>query len=347
MTYLAVISTVTWLLFAAYHGDPSYFTRIFLVWLTYLVLSVLYKKNALYQFWHYNNWFLLIQTFLGLICLVLVAMGMEPLVTAYDLGSEQRPTYFFGISFSNALFGNVVRPAGVFDEPGALACWAVYSLMINYCFIKDKIIERFLPIFTFCTISMAYIIQIAVYAGLKSLTNIWKIGLMALVVAIGISLLEQTEGSDLDLYYYTLRRFEKSDDKGLDGNNRQEQTENALKVWKENPVFGIGGKKNDELRNSASFFIISDNPYEVLAKDGIIGFIVTYLPFFLIVFSKKAKTKDILLAMLVLSIGYLQRPFHINFVHFLYLWGFYLLFLLKNKGVALINDQKSTGLINN
>lgn len=342
ITVLATITSITWFLYALYHGgDESYLTRIFFVWLTYLVLSVLYRKGLLHWFWHINNRFILVQAGLGLLCFVLVGVGvLKPLLTVYDLGIIHRPTYFFGITFSNSLNGNIVRSAGVFDEPGALAFWAIYALLINYCFIKDKIVNRYLPYFTVCTLSMAFFIQIAFYAVLKNAARLYRIVILIAFVLIAISFLKTTKDTDTDLYYYTLRRFELSDEKGFEGNNRKEQTDNAYRTFMDNPYFGIGGRKAEHLATSAAYYRISDNPYEVLAKDGIVGFFVTYLPIIFIIFSGGLKNKKILIAIIVLLIGYLQRPFHINFVHYFYLWNFYLMYLLQKKHLSCDNNPK-------
>ena len=99
--------------------------------------------------------------------------------------------------------------------------------------------------------------------------------------------------------------------------------ENSEKIFKENPWFGIGGQNFGRLDLK-----LSDNPYEILAKDGIIGFTVTYLPLIIVLFSNRRK--EVLICTIIIAIGYLQRPFHINYIHDLYLWSF-MLFCLIDK----------------
>lgn len=51
---------------------------------------------------------------------------------------DMRPGYFFGLFTTNTYFGGLVRNAGFYDEPGALAFWGIYALIINKMFVKTQ-----------------------------------------------------------------------------------------------------------------------------------------------------------------------------------------------------------------
>ena len=74
---------------------------------------------------------------------------------------------------------------------------------------------------------------------------------------------------------------------------------------------------------------MDDNPFEILAKDGIIGLVVTYLPLLVVLLKFSRRNKDVFFAGLILTAGYLQRPFHVNLLHNLMLYGFVIL-IYKN-----------------
>jgi hypothetical protein len=98
----------------------------------------------------------------------------------------------------------------------------------------------------------------------------------------------------------------------------------AKKSWNTSPWFGIG---------TPAFYgggYMADNPYETLAKDGIIGTFFLYLPIIISLF-KGTKNKNILFATIIFGIGYLQRPFHINFLHYTMLYLFFYIVVLINK----------------
>ena len=111
---------------------------------------------------------------------------------------------------------------------------------------------------------------------------------------------------------------------------RYELAEEAKQTFMSNPFFGIGAKKMDEGT------YMGDNPYETLAKDGIIGTVVTYLPLLFLLY--KYRRKDVLSAVIVLSAGYAQRPFHMNLIHCLFLYMLCLMCYYKyEKPMLLFN----------
>lgn len=103
-----------------------------------------------------------VQAVLGGIAFILFFVGaLQPLIE-FRL-PDLRPSYFFGLTCSNAIVGNVMRPAGLFDEPGALAFWGVYCLLINKLVFDNKKIELLLIIGLMFTLSMAFYIEIVIY----------------------------------------------------------------------------------------------------------------------------------------------------------------------------------------
>lgn len=319
------ITIIVWGIYAVIHNDTSYLTRIILLIITYLFLLVLYRKSLLFEFWKFNNYFILLQGLLSLIGFVLVAIGLlHPLLSSSLEGKTiERPIYFFGFFFSKTLIGNLVRPSGFLDEPGALAAWAVYSFLINFAFIKDKIINRYLPVFTIVTLSVAYFIQMACYYALAYYKNIHKLVLIGILVSLSTLYINSTRNTSFDIYEKTIARFEYSDESVIEGNNRVIHMENAQKLFNKSPLIGVGGGTLEKLDE-----VTSDNPYEILARDGIIGFIISYLPLFFVLFNNKRR--EVLICVVIISIGYLQRPLHVNFMHNMYIWSL-LLFALNDN----------------
>ena len=293
INHIFVITIIAWLLYGVFFDDTSYFTRIVLLFITYLFLLFLYSTECFGKFWKNNNRFILLQAFLSAIGFILVGLGiLSPLLISESTGDVFQPMYFWGFCCSKTLIGNLIRPSGYFDEPGALASWAVFTIVFNYAFIKDRFIDKYLPYLTIVTLSIAYYIS-------------------------------STKNTDFDIYSKTIARLEYDEDKGITGNSREDHMKNAQRLFESSPWFGVGGQNYGNSQE-----VVSDNPYEILAKDGIVGFIITYLPLFIIFFVNCRK--EILICLVVISIGYLQRPFHINFMHDFYLWSF-LLFSIIDK----------------
>lgn len=319
-----IVTSFAWGLYGIGFQDSSYFTRIVLLLITYYLLLLLYRNEIFDEFWKYNNRFILLQSLFSLVGFVLLAAGiLQPLLTV--LPADSFHVYrFYGILCSKVGGSDFVRPAGYFDEAGALAAWVVYGLIFNYAFIKDGLYRKYTPWFTTVTLSLAFYIQMALYLAFENIKSIYRLFPIVLVILIAIPYVNNTEGSDFDIYSRTIGRFELDSETGIAGNNRQDQMDKAYSIFERYPVFGIGsqnlGRQEDR---------VSDNPYEVLAKDGIVGFIITYLPLFLIVLNNRRK--EVVFGLLVVFVGYQQRPFHYNFMQDLYLWSFLLFALLDKK----------------
>lgn len=330
-----VITFVTWFLYAIIHNDSSYITRLILLVITYLFLLVLCRRGYFVKFWKYNGYFILLQTVLSLFAFILVGMGILHPIMTIDMSDSQyfRPAFFFGLSFSKTYIGNLIRPSGFLDEPGALAAWSIYTLMFNYAFLKDKIISKYLPYLTSVTLSVAYFIQLALFLVLSYIKKIHKLIIVAIIALIGIYFINLSKGSNFDVYQKTIARFELSDETGIEGNNRDFAMENAKRIFLQSPIVGLGGHALGEMD-----VVLSDNPYEILAKDGIVGFIISYLPLLIILFNNRRK--EVLICVVVIAVGYLQRPLHINFMHNMYIWSF-LLFALNDSNLRRFNYKNT------
>ena len=110
----------------------------------------------------------------------------------------------------------------------------------------------------------------------------------------------------------------------MEGDNRSSLAEKAKAQFIKAPILGIGATKMEEMDYMA------DNPYEILAKDGIVGMFITYLPLMIILYYKRKEFPYLAIAF-ILFLGYMQRPFHINIHHYFILYLFLMLTLLHRK----------------
>ena len=106
--------------------------------------------------------------------------------------------------------------------------------------------------------------------------------------------------------------------------NRDMSSEVAKKYFKEDPLMGQG---YTELVEKGTYFF--DNPYETLATSGVLGTFALYLPLLVILF--KFRKQGAWQAVLVLAVGYLQRPFHIQYIHYLMMYLLFLMCYYNNK----------------
>lgn len=315
--YICIVQVILFLFLALIHLDLFYLFRFSLyVVITAFSLSVVQDVFGIYRFVTINTVWLLIQCILGLVGFILIITNIiSPLMVFYfgDYGTD----YFYGITTTNSFAGIIPRIAGFFDEPGAFAQWGVYAMVLNRISPQyNRKVELLLIIGLVVTFSMAYFIQLVLYLLLFNLGRLKKLTLAIIIILVGITIGIKSIPKDSDLYYLTFRRFEMVD--GSLETNRDKHTELAKKYFKANPIVGCG---YTNLVNSSDYFY--DNPYETLATSGVLGTIALYLP--LLVILSRYRKYGAWQAVIVLIVGYLQRPFHIQYIHYLMM---YLLFLL-------------------
>lgn len=317
---LMIIQSLTWFVYYVMFDDTSYITRIFFIILTFLSLSMLLWKGHTIRYINSYCKFLTIQGVLGIIAFFLLLGGIiRPLIsieTANGLGSIN----FFGITCSNAVYDNFMRVGGFFDEPGAFAFWGMFALIFNKLTIDNKRLEIVLIVSLIFTFSAAYLLLLPIYFLCFHTARIKSFILPLLVLTPLLFILNKTLSSNSDFLYYTVERFSGEQIRS----KRFEQSDNAQFLFKKSPVFGVGGRNFESMGGNT----ISDNPYEILAKDGIVGFIITYLPLLYII-CKYWREKEVWFSSSILFLDYMQRPFHINEMHYFMLYMFCLLLVQK------------------
>ncbi len=322
-----------WLFYCAFHSDSSYLTRIIYILFIYVVITSLHNFSSVKNFITINNKIITVQAVLGLVAFLLVLIGLlHPLFEFQNV--DGRTAYCFGLTCSNVYVGNFIRAAGFFDEPGALAFWGVYALILNQLYIKNSRVEILLIIGLLSTLSMAYFIQVALYFLLFKFN--WRLNFKSLIViaVIGVSIYGiYSLGEDNGLYKMTIGRFVATDYGELE-TNRDEPMEKAKKYFLLKPALGHGATKLEE--NGVYYM---DNPYETLATDGILGTIIIYLPLIFLVIRNRHH-REVLYGIFIIIVGYLQRPFHMVVLHYLMLYSLLYLGLCEKGNLSHVVNKK-------
>ena len=326
-----IIQAAVWLAYVLIHADTSYVARVFFICYASLLLMLLLKKRLFIRFINTYNWFIALQALLGVPVFFLYALGLlSPLAEFQNI--DGRPLYFFGVTFSNMVMAGITRVAGFFDEPGALASWGIFALVFNKLTVNNRKMEIILMVSLLFTLSAAYFIQLALYVfffyGTKAKTMISAALILGIVGLFTFRYL----GDNEQLRYLTVERFQG----GTIRSSRNEMTVDAMKVFQESPIIGIGARALQERG------YMDDNPFEIPAKDGIVGLLITYLPILMVVFNKKCNNR-MLLGALVLAAGYLQRPFHVNLLHYVMLYSFYLLRYYNKANEFILRKAQGVG----
>lgn len=328
-----LIQALIWIIFSIIHSDTSYITRIIFIILTILQLASMDKIIGLKNTIYLHNKFLTAQSVLAALAFILFFIGILSPIIEFQL-RDSRPAYFLGITFTNSISGNIIRPSGFFDEPGALAAWGIYALIFNKLFYGNKKIEYLLIASLMLTLSLAYYIQVAIYFLLFYSKNIKAAIPIAVLVFIAYFIVASDTSSEI--YRLTIGRIMGLEEGGLESTSRGAMTEVSKEYFKSSPWIGIGARETENIGVYSS-----DNPYETLGKDGIIGTIALYLPLLYVLFSKF--NRYIWSAIAILAVGYLQRPFHLNIMHYSMMYSFCILAL---SNCEILSNNKSYGISN-
>ena len=307
INWCCAVQIAGWLFLCVYHADSSYITRITYLAATYIGLVCL--RNIAGGFLTFVKMY---DTVILLMCIggCLTFFGvflfnMQPIRLYENL--DTRTGYFFGLSCTNMLIGNIIRYSGFFDEPGAIAAWGMVALLYNRLVYKNIKFENILIIALVFTFSFAYYIQLfffLIFFRIKKLSVIIALSGVVLIGVIGLNSLKDTEYHAV--YKLTVGRTEKTDAGTFAGDNRSNLMENALKVFNQHKLLGLGATNS---MNANDYF--GDNPVTPFAIDGIIGGLILYLP--LLIMMMNAKTKTLKYVIIILVIGYLQLRFQRSF----------------------------------
>lgn len=329
LMFLQILGTIVSLFVL---GDWGYGKQMLYILWGVIVVSFI-KEIGFKHFLYYYNRFILVIACLGTLSFLLSMLfgSMSFLEFTQNDGRDGWLIYF---TFTNTTIGDrIIRYAGVFDEPGAMASWGMFSLLLNKVYVKDRKLEVPLIICLLFTLSLAYIIQLSMYLYFFYINRgtLKKKILVLLTVVIGISLFIIFVDKDSPIYMLTLGRLGIGTSVNfLEDNNRAGMMEIAKKMFQSSPLFGVG---------TTAFYAgdyAADNPYETLAKDGIIGTLFLYLPL-LMALKYTRKNKEILYMIIILAVGYLQRPFHINILHYTMIY----LVLISAIQIAKMSKVKS------
>lgn len=304
---IILLHVITWLLYCLIHNDATYNTRFVYIIASVLVLLLDNKKNN-HIFLRIFVYWITIQAVLSAVGFFLCLFGLiQPVSTFEEM--DGRVGYNFVFFTTNVYIGQFVRPSGFFDEPGALACWGVYAMVINRLIVKKKALEFILPICLITTLSLAFYIQAIIYFLYFYRHHFKK---LLLIIALAVGTLGFIIAQDEVLYEATIGRVTYDKSEGtFAGDNRAELRENAKKIFYLSPIIGVGAETL-----VTKFSDINSNEYTILASDGILGLASTIIPYVFLFFFVGKNRPDVKICTVVLSIGLLQRPFEFTQIMF-------------------------------
>ena len=145
-----------------YTRDSEYVKQLlYIIWLFFFLVMLKYFAGLKFFLYIYNRIITIISVFGAFSFLIVLLTHISPLFEYTNM--DGRPGFFYYLTFTNTKYGSIIRYSGIFDEPGAMASWGIFSLLTNKLWVKDRKIEPFLIVSLLFTFSMAYYIQLVLY----------------------------------------------------------------------------------------------------------------------------------------------------------------------------------------
>jgi hypothetical protein len=294
------------ILVSFFAGSISYITR--LIWLPlaliitkYINHELLIKTSKIFTYFVFilllGAWFSFFYSF----------FGGDPLFVYSNMDSKS--IFFYGGTFTNASLFGIIRPAGIYDEPGAFSFVIWILILLRHKIYDYNKITILLAILGLITFSLTHFICLAIYLisyfFKNKINHNTRYFLFIFLILLTIFFLYIKNNIPEVNFFFD--RFNIEDGK-VSGDNRSEELINFFKFF--NLKMFLIGVPLCSLNREACGFIygsVSANPFTPIFYN---GFICTW-PYYLLVvvllytiLNKKIKMPFIILLLLIL-----QRPY--------------------------------------
>lgn len=293
----AVINTLYWGNFTLKSGIYFY---------TILLIIFVLSKNDIVKFAEYLSNLSIVMLAGGIIGFIYALYGGESL---YSFANEDtRMNGLYLTTFSNHYVNGLIRPSGIFDEPGALSFVICISVALRESLKMSRKTSWLLLVFGFVTLSTAHAIFSVLFWIKTQWVSLSKFFTGILIVILFLILFSSFDSPVLAIIEYLLNRF-RFVDGGFVGDNRTYLIINSynyldLKTF----LFGLDGDciAGTPLCNAEQYLGYCCNPLTPLVHYGIFLSLPYYICMaYLLVNSIKHRDLVIFAVFLLL----LQRPY--------------------------------------
>lgn len=255
------------------------------------------------------SWFALTLLVGGVIGVIYAMIGGEPLL---DVRVGYRTTHLYLTTFSFAFIGEVIRPSGIFDEPGAFAMYVAILTMFNDTFRQNRRLNHALVVMLIFTGALAGLVMSILYLLCSNALRMQRTKSILLVGVMfaGIGMVSFVVPSNplavpLDTFYSDRLRI---DDGKIVGDNRSNQVADFFQVV-DSEVLLKGATGRYETYDTEDQ---SSNPFSIIFGYGFI----MWVPYFILLLWLLATTIQSRFRNAYMSIGLflllLQRPYLYN-----------------------------------
>lgn len=247
----------------------------------------------------------------AVLAFVLARVGLPPAFTMTNPDGQNY--YFFYTSFTNTYEDNVIRAAGIYDEPGAFSMYICFTAALRHLLERNRKTTWLMLGLGFITFSLAHLVYVIFHflAEQKS-----KKRIVAVFTLLALCLLAVVTSISADSTVLLIRRLALTEDTNLfAGDNRSLQLLNAWSHIIDNPSLILYGLDSTCVFNQTvcqeKFGLLGENPLSPLVFGGIASegmFYVIVAVFLLSPFFGKRY-----LVIFGMALLFLQRPYVMGF----------------------------------
>jgi hypothetical protein len=250
-----------------YWLDARYaFSPIFLIFALFLLQ--LSDTQAMDRFLTIATGLMLVLLVGGIIGFVLASNGVQPLFEISN--SDGKSNFFFYTTFSRLQWGNIIRPAGIFDEPGAFSFMICAVCALRHLYGRDSRVTWLLLGAGFLTLSLAHLVYVIIHAMAENFRLRNLAGIIAMLIPI--ILLAGYLGGFETVEKRLISRATISETGEIVGDNRSWRMLNAathLSTHPESILFGADPAcRFDPNECAKKFPMMGENPLSPLAMHG-------------------------------------------------------------------------------
>ena len=284
LLFLSFVFVLLAILPSAYHRTAyllfNEFTGFYLVYMFFLF----YKRKYLRPLIDIATVFIFVMLIFSIIGFLYAFMGYPPLMSGITKGGRVYYWYLSTGAVDNGVFGSIIRPQGIYDEPGGFS-----YVICTLCFLR--ILARRSDAVTFVllllgniTFSMIHIMIFALFivhlAVKYKMKKVFALYAAVVLTMMALAYLPLRETVDELLF----ARFVINENTGkMEGNNRHYLFENTMNLVKKDKSILIWGLPRDSegLTIMDKMWGYGENPLSPLAKFGIF---IAWLYYFYLLF---------------------------------------------------------------
>ena len=248
------------------------------------------------------------------ISVVYFLLNGNPVLTIQN--PDSRDNNLFLTSFSNSSdydFWGIIRPSGIYDEPGALSFGVTIIVILNEIINPRRKYSLIMMLLGLVTLSVTHALITAIYVFYYIFKFNWIPRLITLILlSAPLIVIVNNLPSDSVLAMNFINRFV-IEDGSIRGDNRSSQVEIFFKIVKNDIEISTRGHQAITNDSSTKRYTIdqSSNPFSMWFNYGLLMWAIYFTTMLYILFMtiKYIRTSNIFISGVLLFIILLQRPF--------------------------------------